>query len=458
MNSFTWISLNAAIAQPLTPGADQADYLTEENVIVMQKGTRGLAVTRLQERLIALGYYLDVPDGVYQTAEVEAVRAFQRNNGLTSSGTADLSTQRALFSADAVPGSKTPPEGWQSLATPTTPPVTPPPVYETLRIGASGGPVRSLQTRLIALNYLRGNADGLFGTQTAQAVSAFQKTNSLAADGVAGQATLTKLYSGGAAQNIPAPVPTVKNDGSLVRALKTGDRGDDVKEVQRKLITYKYLSGGADGVFGPKTALAVQAFQSRNSLKNDGVVGSLTWAKMNSSTAVAQGSLPAAPVSPISPVTPVQPATPAFSAPRAGEVRFAQWTTEIKARARSMPDVVVYDFASTTHYNVHLFSLGVHADGEPVTKEDTATMNAALGTNNWTPRPVWVMFSDGRVYMGSTHSRGHEVDHNANNNLTGHICIHFPRDIAEATATGPYAVSHQNAILAGWDLTQSMIR
>jgi hypothetical protein len=60
--------------------------------------------------------------------------------------------------------------------------------------------------------------------------------------------------------------------------------------------------------------------------------------------------------------------------------------------------------------------------------------------------------------MGSTHSRGHEVDHNPNNNLQGHICIHFPREMSEAEKTGPYAVSHQNAILAGWDVTQSMIK
>ena len=455
MDSFTWMSINAVIAPSGQNGVDQGDYLTEENVIVMKRGTRGLAVTRLQERLIELGYYLDTPDGVYKNADINAVRAFQRNNGLTSSGTADLFTQRALYSVYAVPGSETPPENWQSLATPTAAPATPAPKYETLRIGSSGDTVKALQTRLVGLNYLRGNADGIFGTQTAQAVSAFQKTNSLAADGIAGQATLTRLYSGNAAQNIPAPLPSVKDDGNLVRTLQTGDRGEDVKEVQRKLITYKYLSGGADGIYGPKTALAVQAFQSRNSLKNDGMVGSLTWAKMNSSAAIAQSSLP---VVPVSPTAPTLPTTPGFSAPRAAEVRFAQWTTEIKARARSMPNVIIYDFASDSHYNVHMFSLGAHADGEPVTKEDTATMNAALGTNNWTPRPVWVMFSDGRVYMGSTHSRGHEVDHNAGNNLTGHICIHFPRDVAEAAATGPYAVSHQNAILSGWDYTQLKVR
>ncbi len=94
----------------------------------------------------------------------------------------------------------------------------------------------------------------------------------------------------------------------------------------------------------------------------------------------------------------------------------------------------------------------------PPTKEDTAIMNSIMGVNNWTPRPVWVIFSDGRVYMGSTHSHGHEVDYTSGNDLTGHLCVHFPREIAEAALTGPYAVSHQNAILAGWDVTQGMAR
>lgn len=85
-------------------------------------------------------------------------------------------------------------------------------------------------------------------------------------------------------------------------------------------------------------------------------------------------------------------------------------------------------------------------------------MENALGKNNWTPRPVWIIFSDGRVYMASTHSHGHEVDHNANNGLTGHICIHFPRTMAAAEAVGPYAVSHQQSILKGWDLTKAMAK
>lgn len=462
MDSFTWMSINAVTAtkapyQTPAPGEE----LNENNVIVMRRGTRGLAVTRLEERLVALGYYAKVPDGVYDSADMEAVRAFQRNNGLTSSGTADLFTQRTLYSQSAVPANQAPPENWQSLNTPTIAPTTPAPLPGTMKIGSSGEAVQALQSRLITLNYLTGKADGIYGTQTAKAVTAFQKANGLDADGVAGEKTLSRIYAADAGSNKPAvPDNGQSGDDGFKRILKIGMSGSDVARLQQVLISLGYLSGAVDSVYGPRTATAVQAFQQRNSLNADGVAGRLTWAKMNAKNAVpAGGALPINPLNPKAQTpSPTERPQASFTPPKASEVRFANWYSEIRSRMRSMPNIVIYDFITGKHYNVRIFSNGAHADGEPVTPEDTATMEAALGKSNWTPRPVWVMFSDGRVYMASTHSRGHEVDKNPHNNLSGHICVHFPREMSEAERTGPYAVSHQNAILAGWDLTQQMAK
>lgn len=459
MNSFTWLSLNAVLSTPAPGSNDYYVDLNENNVIVMTKGTRGTAVTRLETRLVALGYTQAVVDGVYDNKDIEAVRAFQRNNGLTSSGTADLNTQRALFSDSAIGASGGAPEGWQSLNSPA-PPVTvtvAPEVNETLRIGSTGEAVEALQSRLISLQYLSGKADGIYGTQTARAVTAFQKASKLQADGIAGQQTLTALYGADAPSNLPAAQPGLSQSGALKRTMRIGDRGDDVKQLQQILYRLGYLSGGIDGIFGPSTGTAVSAFQKKNSLTADRIVGSLTWAKLNASNAVgASSSLINQGSGTGSSSSPAQ--SQGFTAPKASEVRFAMWYSEVKARAKSMPKATIYDFMTGKHYNVNIFSNGAHADAEPITAKDTATMEAALGKDSWTPRPVWVIFSDGRVYMASTHSRGHEVDHNPNNNLQGHICIHFPREMSEAEKTGPYAVSHQNAILAGWDVTQSMIK
>lgn len=58
--------------------------------------------------------------------------------------------------------------------------------------------------------------------------------------------------------------------------LKQGSRGDLVKNVQQKLIRWGYLKGTADGIFGAKTKAAVIAFQKKNGLTADGVIGTRT--------------------------------------------------------------------------------------------------------------------------------------------------------------------------------------
>lgn len=61
---------------------------------------------------------------------------------------------------------------------------------------------------------------------------------------------------------------------------KQGAKGDEVKEIQRRLIELKYLSGSADGTFGASTKTAVAAFQKAAGLTADGVVGTGTLNKL----------------------------------------------------------------------------------------------------------------------------------------------------------------------------------
>lgn len=63
----------------------------------------------------------------------------------------------------------------------------------TYRQGSSGDTVRTIQTKLKNWGYYNGTVDGIFGSQTAEAVKYFQRSNGLTADGVAGPATLEKL-------------------------------------------------------------------------------------------------------------------------------------------------------------------------------------------------------------------------------------------------------------------------
>jgi predicted chitinase len=61
--------------------------------------------------------------------------------------------------------------------------------------------------------------------------------------------------------------------------LRQGSKGAAVQTVQQRLSDLGY-SLGVDGNFGPGTAKAVVAFQQKNNLGNDGVVGPNTWAAL----------------------------------------------------------------------------------------------------------------------------------------------------------------------------------
>jgi lipoprotein-anchoring transpeptidase ErfK/SrfK len=73
------------------------------------------------------------------------------------------------------------------------------PVYaapkRTLRDGMSGSDVKALQQRLTALKYYSGPADGVFGSDTLEAVWAFQEVQHLTVDGIVGPVTGRALVS-----------------------------------------------------------------------------------------------------------------------------------------------------------------------------------------------------------------------------------------------------------------------
>lgn len=68
----------------------------------------------------------------------------------------------------------------------------------------------------------------------------------------------------------------------VLRTLKKGDKGDDVKLMQERLYKFGYLrKNEIDGDFGKITLGAVCAFQLENKLDVDGICGSDTWAALN---------------------------------------------------------------------------------------------------------------------------------------------------------------------------------
>ena len=449
------IAADATATPSPSPTPTPAPTYTVPGTTVKQ-GSEGEDAKTVQRRLKELKYYTGNIDGKFGRASANALKKFQENNGLEADGIAGQGTYTVLFSENALVNGATPTPA--PTATPG-PEETVTPGYDTLRPGDNNDAVALMQERLIVLNYMSGTADGNYGNTTKAAVRAFQKANSLTVDGTAGQQTLSVLYS---EQAIAAPEATATPKATATPApdsetasstLRKGDKGDSVKSLQSRLIELGYLTGKADGVYGTKTYEAVIAFQQANKLSADGVAGAKTQTKLNSSSAVPTGSG----VTPAPTATPVPTAPPVTTKPKASQVIYANWYTKIKAVAKKYPYATVYDFGSGISWQIHIFSLGAHADYEPLTASDTAKMERVFGGNTWNPKAVWVVFANGEVYMASTHSKPHDVQHITDNNFPGHSCLHFPRTQEQVESIGQYATSHQATIDAGWAATQKMI-
>ena len=79
--------------------------------------------------------------------------------------------------------------------------------------------------------------------------------------------------------DIPANVMEVTPDPSAPTPepiLRTGSRGQEVKDLQGRLQALGYYTGEIDGQFGAMTKEAVISFQKANGLDADGMVGSET--------------------------------------------------------------------------------------------------------------------------------------------------------------------------------------
>ena len=430
--------------------------------------TEGEDAKRVQARLKDLGYYKGRVDGKFGSASVKALKAFQEANGMEPDGIAGETTYQRMFSWGALAAGQTPTPAPTATLEPTATPAPAlpnltavPAAYETLKKGMSGQEVVRLQEALIHLHYLAGSSDGQYGESTVEAVRAFQKGNGLTVDGTAGSQTLALLYSTNAkaAPVTPTPAPTkaaaaptaaptiaAPTDGPL----KKGATGDAVKAIQKRLIELGYLSGTADGDFGLKTQDALMAFQKANGLQADGVAGTKTLAALNRPGAVdAKGKAAATSI-------PTKIPTVMSATPSASRVLYANWYTTVKDICRKYPYATIYDYRTGISLQIHIFTVGAHADYEPLTAADTAKLERIFGGNTWNPRAVWVVFADGSVYIGSTHSMPHQVQHITDNKFDGHSCLHFPRTQEQVEKIGTYATSHQEIIDRGWEATQAM--
>jgi len=176
----------------------------------------------------------------------------------------------------------------------------------TLSLNSTGDNVKSLQKSLISLGYLKGKADGVFGSKTEEAVKKFQKANDLTVDGLAGadtqgainavlkkknNASTSKQVTPKTTEKLPAVLKSILPEiaagardpvfGGDYSTLCNGSVGNRVKTVQTILIAMGYLGGSADGIYGTNTENAVRKYQEASGMSStDGIAGPLTLANL----------------------------------------------------------------------------------------------------------------------------------------------------------------------------------
>jgi hypothetical protein len=85
----------------------------------------------------------------------------------------------------------------------------------------------------------------------------------------------------------------------------------------------------------------------------------------------------------------------------------------------------VVDVATGRSFRVRRLYGHSHADSEPLTAEDTATLKSIYGGKwSWDRRPV-VVEVNGKRLAASINGYPHGGDTISTNNFRGHICIHF---------------------------------
>lgn len=153
------------------------ELTTTANLPTLRRGNRGRAVQAMQYYLIQNGFNTGTPDGIFGQNTQNAVVNFQRQNGLTADGIVGQNTWRHLLVLN--------------------------PSAVVLRRGSAGSYVRYLQQKLTAKLYPVGVIDNIFGSQTENAVRAFQEENGLSVDGIVGANTWAKLIPIGGGRPYP---------------------------------------------------------------------------------------------------------------------------------------------------------------------------------------------------------------------------------------------------------------
>ena len=232
-------------------------------------GASGDAVWSVQQALINSGFAVKGgADGKFGIATTIALGKFQAAKGLTVTKVVDEATAIALGMLSApkpvvVASAKT------VIAAAVPAPVA---TSNFPKLGDRSETVKAIQTVLMNDSIgLVGGADGRFGAGTSAAIAEYQKRRGLNITGSMDDATNAVMF----AAPVAAPAAPVAQATTMTfETLPTrGQSGELVRALQNALIAAgTEVKGGADGVFGVATTVAITNFQAARALNQTKVL------------------------------------------------------------------------------------------------------------------------------------------------------------------------------------------
>ena len=229
-------------------------------------GATGDAVWSVQQALINNGFAVKGgADGKFGLATTIALGKFQSAKGLPLTKVVDEATAIAL-------GMLAAPKTVVTASVKTASAVVVKP-SSFPKQGDRSDQVKAIQTVLINdVIGLVGGADGRFGAGTSAAIAEYQRRRGLNITGTMDDATNAAMFAA------PAPAPAVAVEATATSMTfetlpARGQSGELVRTLQNALIANgTEVKGGADGVFGVATTVAITNFQIARGLNQTKVL------------------------------------------------------------------------------------------------------------------------------------------------------------------------------------------
>lgn len=229
--------LDALLVMNVDSTLKQQEKEKEATQKKQQKAQQEQQVRYIQSGLSALGYRIGRIDGMFGSKTANAIKAFQKKQGMTPTGKMDDDTLKVMHT--------------QFL--------------------------KNTQSQLNFVGYSAGTPDGIMGNKTQTAISNYRNKNKLP-EGRTNDGLLMRNLK---THYLTQKEKQASQNKPTTTARLASDQTQKIRFAQAGLRTLGYLQS-VDGVLGPNTQNAIKRFQKRYSIPNNGKLGPMTLEKMQS--------------------------------------------------------------------------------------------------------------------------------------------------------------------------------